>query len=319
MVWIPGISRLEKRKGGGRGGGGTSSGGSKGGTSSSGSSSSGSKGGTSSGTTSSGGGTTSSSGGTSRPAFSVPNTATGTKGASTYGSGGGRVSTIPAGTAFAGRQQGGATRDQVYGSNVYGSGYPAGYSATGRGVGGAGFPFYFWPLAWGGGLGYGAAYLHNREYGDPNNSSRPGGPMMQFSITSPAPIATYHVVSDNNTVHALIDTLTTNCSTISNKPLTAKSFSGGAGDPQPETTIQYYRSSSVALTLDGYNNTAALSDDTSLPNTPLPSSLDQTFLNCLNVTIGASVPLIDGACPSVGGAPLWLLVATLLVAVRNAL
>lgn len=34
----------------------------------------------------------------------------------------------------------------------------------GRGVAGRGFPFYFWPIAWGGAAGIGtAAYLHSDE------------------------------------------------------------------------------------------------------------------------------------------------------------
>lgn len=40
----------------------------------------------------------------------------------------------------------------------YGSGYPG---VSGLGTSGRNFPFVFWPLVWGGGLGYGAAYLHN--------------------------------------------------------------------------------------------------------------------------------------------------------------
>ena len=44
---------------------------------------------------------------------------------------------------------------------TYGSGYPG---VTGRGVAGRGFPFYFWPLAWGGIADVGtAAYLHSDE------------------------------------------------------------------------------------------------------------------------------------------------------------
>lgn len=43
----------------------------------------------------------------------------------------------------------------------YGSGYPG---VAGRGVASRGFPFVFWPLAWGGVAGVGAgAYLHNSE------------------------------------------------------------------------------------------------------------------------------------------------------------
>ncbi len=46
-------------------------------------------------------------------------------------------------------------------TSIYGSGYPG---TVGRGVAGRGFPFYYWPLVWGGLAGYGgASYLHNNE------------------------------------------------------------------------------------------------------------------------------------------------------------
>jgi hypothetical protein len=46
----------------------------------------------------------------------------------------------------------------------YGSGYPG---IVGRGVAGRGFPFVFWPLAWGGVAGVGTAvYLYDIEVGD---------------------------------------------------------------------------------------------------------------------------------------------------------
>jgi hypothetical protein len=101
-----------------------------------------------------------------------------TKSASSYGGGGGKVTTIPAGQFFAGRNSGGGTRNQVFGNQYvghdleqysslifvhrqYGSGYPG---VAGRGVAGRGFPFVFWPLAWGGAVGLGAgAYLHSNE------------------------------------------------------------------------------------------------------------------------------------------------------------
>lgn len=48
----------------------------------------------------------------------------------------------------------------------YGSGYP-GVSSS-RGVGGFGFPFYFWPVVWGGAAGAGGgAYLHTSEVRHP--------------------------------------------------------------------------------------------------------------------------------------------------------
>lgn len=44
---------------------------------------------------------------------------------------------------------------------MYGSGYPG---VAGRGVANRGFPFYFWPVVWGGGAGVGtAAYLHDED------------------------------------------------------------------------------------------------------------------------------------------------------------
>ena len=46
-------------------------------------------------------------------------------------------------------------------SRAYGSGYPG---ISGRGVGSRPFPFYFWPVVWGGAAGSAnAAYLHNSE------------------------------------------------------------------------------------------------------------------------------------------------------------
>lgn len=64
--------------------------------------------------------------------------------------------------------------------------------------------------------------------------------------------------------------------------------------PQPEQTIQYYRASTVALTLDGYNNTGALGPD-GTPDVLLPVNIDHELLSCLNQTIGSAVPLINRA------------------------
>ena len=74
--------------------------------------------------------------------------------------------------------------------------------------------------------------------------------------------------------------------------------------PVPEQVVQYYRASSFALSLDGYNNTAALpsnapaSNDSSpvqMADTPFPSGLNTTFLECVNSTTAASVPLLDAS------------------------
>jgi len=57
--------------------------------------------------------------------------------------------------------------------------------------------------------------------------------------------------------------------------------------------IQYYRASSVALSLDGYNNTAALSEVGGGEDIPLPSGIHMPLLECMNTTIANEVPLVD--------------------------
>ncbi|KDR73593.1 hypothetical protein GALMADRAFT_280747 [Galerina marginata CBS 339.88] len=273
-MFVPFISKrsdpkLYRRKGGGGKGGGSSGGG---------------KGGSSGGT-----------GGGSGTARSSPISSSGSsKSATSYGSGGGKATTIPSGQLFAGRESGGGTRSQVFGNSQYGSGYPG---VAGRGVAGRGFPFIFWPLAWGGigGLG-GAAYYHTTEYGRPDNSSRPGGIMMTAAFTSSSQNTTFRLVADNTTVSSLIDDITANCSSSLSSPSTivATAYNESLPAPQPEQAVQYYRASSVSLTLDGYNNTGA-ADPEGTPDTPLPTNIDATLLDCLNQTIGLAVPLVDGA------------------------
>ncbi|KAF7789717.1 hypothetical protein EIP86_000663 [Pleurotus ostreatoroseus] len=306
-------SRLDKRKGGGGRGGG--SGGGKGGGSSSGGhdgssgSTSGAKGGSSGTSSSSVKGSVNeplsgSTGGTSRTT-------------SAYGFGGGVPVTIPQGQPFAGRQLGGGTRTQVFGTQIYGSGYPG---VPSRGVSGLGFPFIFWPIVWGASLGYGAAYLHDSsEYGDVNNSSRPGGPMTQAVFQDPSSNNTFHLLADNSTVNSLIQSVSANC-TISNSTfLTAIPLNtSDPSQPRPEQAVQYYRASSVVLTLDGYNDTAALSGNVNQTDTPLPSWVNATFLDCLNQTIGAAVPLVDSGAvqwnlPSIGVLGLlWIVVSSIM-------
>ncbi|KAG8822640.1 hypothetical protein FRC17_009497 [Serendipita sp. 399] len=71
--------------------------------------------------------------------------------------------------------------------------------------------------------------------------------------------------------------------------------------PRPENVIQYYRSSSFALTYAKYNNTFALSSSNPTTNhasVSLPASIvDSAFLRCVNDTIRASLPLMDPLDP----------------------
>ncbi|CDO71014.1 hypothetical protein BN946_scf184844.g18 [Trametes cinnabarina] len=117
--------------------------------------------------------------------------------------------------------------------------------------------------------------------------------MMQAAFFSNSTNTTFHVVSDNSTVTALIASVDANCTVASNSSTSPLAFNGTASDPKPEQAIQYYRGSSVVLTLDGYNDTSALVDNSTAPAPPIPSNIDTSLLNCLNQTIGAAVPLFD--------------------------
>ena len=110
------------------------------------------------------------------------------------------------------------------------------------------------------------------------------------SNTTTGPPSTFHIVADNSTVTSLIASVRNNCTVSSNSSSSPAPFTGSASDPLPEQAVQYYRASSVALTLDGYNNTDALAGNETTPP-PLPSGVDTTLLSCLNATIGEAVPL----------------------------
>uniref|UniRef100_A0A0W0EVJ1 Uncharacterized protein n=1 Tax=Moniliophthora roreri TaxID=221103 RepID=A0A0W0EVJ1_MONRR len=267
-------SRSEKvrRKGGGGGGRGGSAGGR-----------SGSSGGRGGGSTSRGGssGSRSSSGCLISCTSSIAVGGT-NRGVSTNTNGGGPPVSIPVGYPFAGRHQ-------------YGSGYPG---VTGAGVSGRGFPFHFWPIAWGGAAGVGtAAYLHNsNEYGSASNTSRPGGELYTAHFTSNVRVAnsTFRLVADHDTVTSLVDDIFARCSRSMASYSTKTSASAPfIATPKPENAIQYYRASSIVLTLDGYNNTVVFTNNTNAPPAPLPANVDKVLMACLNTTIGDNAPLVN--------------------------
>ncbi|KAJ7250843.1 hypothetical protein B0H12DRAFT_1120069 [Mycena haematopus] len=262
--------RLSRRRGGGKSGGGA-------------------KGGEEGGGGESGAGASKSS--------PISTSGAGSKSAVTYGVGGGTPVVIPSGQLFAGRSEGGGTRAQAFGTRTYGSGYPG---ISGRGVANRGFPFYFWPLSFG--VGGSAAYLHsNTEYGHADNSSRPGGVMTTASFQSNGPNGTvFRILADLTTTTDLINDILANCSaSLTNSSISAAGSPTTYNDsstsslPQPEQIVQYYRASSIALSLDGYNDTAIFQAE-GTPDIPLPSDIDATTLDCLNQTIGLAAPLIGG-------------------------
>lgn len=122
--------------------------------------------------------------------------------------------------------------------------------------------------------------------------------MAEATFVSNSTNTPFHVLSDNSTIASLITSIHTNCSSSlsSSSSTSPRAYNASEpGAPQPEQAIQYYRASSVVLTLDGYNNSATLSNDPNATDSPLPSGIDMTLLDCLNQTIALSAPLVNSA------------------------
>ncbi|OCH87880.1 hypothetical protein OBBRIDRAFT_795794 [Obba rivulosa] len=180
-------------------------------------------------------------------------------------------------------------------------------------------PFCFWPVSYTPGYWYDPEYIIHNEYGSADNTSRPGGPMATAVFASDSNNSTFMILADNSTVASLISSIAANCTynngSSSSVPLPYNGSS--TSPPLPEQVIQYYRASSAALTLDGYNNTYAL-EGNSTTVVPLPSWVDVVLLSCLNDTIGEGIPLISAAdanCRTLMS--LGLLIASILCCLVN--
>ena len=271
-----------------------------------------------------------------------------------------RVVTAASGTSASGANTlGGGTRQYIYGSAVWGSGHgslnttPTGEQENGYGYfwvptlelqrSGGWYPFGFWPLCWG---NSDASYMASSLWY--NDAGRPGGAQAVYLVKSSADSRIeWLIVGDASTVKGLKTILEVEkekggCSVHPGDaiygflPDYVASTAGGTlyalADPAttrtgititPQTTVQYYRSSSVVLGLLGYTNGAFSSTGFGLPaywgrapinyaltmtqNATLASQISDSsnstystlvaeqnaFLECLNLTIAASVPIFD--------------------------
>lgn len=155
------------------------------------------------------------------------------------------------------------------------------------------------------------------QYGLPDNTSRPGGPLefAQFQSTNTSSI--FIVLADTSTVSSLIGSVKANCSSHLSKTNTSSSptpYTNQSTGPLPEEVVQYYRASSVALALGGYDS-AALNgtQNASAPVLSLPNGTDTALLTCLNDTIARAVPLVDAGARS-GPPAVYTLLFTWLLA-----
>ncbi|KIM27319.1 hypothetical protein M408DRAFT_24545 [Serendipita vermifera MAFF 305830] len=191
------------------------------------------------------------------------------------------------GHPFAGRYVGSGDRSTIYGSRLYGSGYPSSYTDNGGdAVQGRGFPYGSWPISWG-------AYRGGEEYTSSTlDVLRPGGPLVTVSVTpNPSTNEVYQLVGDRDSVMFMISDLVDWCHATPQWP---QIFSASGNATRPENVIQYYRASSFALTFAGYNNTAALGAASSTASVPLPDSIvNSPFLACINDTIAVALPILD--------------------------
>jgi hypothetical protein len=231
--------------------------------------------------------------------------------------GGGSPFTLGALSPFAGRLAGGGTRDAVVGTSRYGSGYPYSNGNIQRGgVYGQPFPFGFWPIFF---VGHG----YSGEYHDRNvngTEERPGGDLVQVAVypnatqwvltpeqtANNSALETFYMIGDRNSVETMLVVLSPcvgceqySCGTVNSS---ISEFTGDDTTIRFENTVQWYRSSSFGLAYAGYNNTYAflpLNESTTLDwnnSTPLSDSLsNDTFLQCLNDTIAAALPVLNAA------------------------
>jgi hypothetical protein len=215
--------------------------------------------------------------------------------------GGGAAFTLKSGP-YAGRSVGGGTREQVYGDMRYGSGYPG---VTGsRSVDGAPFPFGFYPIY------LPSPYLPSTDEYSPSaqGSDRPGGDMGAQLVASKllGPSAgQFYLIGDSSSV-SLVDTaLVVNCNTTDLIPFTNLTNTVPDSDssntmfhPKATEIVQFYRASSFALALVGFNASVlpAVSDSApyaGIPLDALPDYVDRPLLQCINRTIAFIIPIMD--------------------------
>ncbi|KAG6849346.1 hypothetical protein H0H93_009266 [Arthromyces matolae] len=135
-----------------------------------------------------------------------------------------------------------------------------------------------------------------QEYGLPESTVRFGGPLAIATFQSKAlSNVSFSLYADTSSLSQIIPQVNSNCSSLvvpANYTPVAVLSNVTSTLPSPGSVIQYYRSSSAALLLESYNNTAAWTNTTT-EDTPLPTDIDPQLLECLNSTIAAALPILD--------------------------
>jgi hypothetical protein len=150
------------------------------------------------------------------------------------------------------------------------------------------------------------------KYGLASNSARPSGAVIAAIIKALNDGSnTYRIVGDGVSVYNILRIIASSCNSNQSTPYTFHptvffDASDNSSRPHPEEIIQFYRASSFALSLDGYNNSMALASNAPLTNyvpptitiqSQLPTNIDSAFLGCLNSTIGNNLLLVNPPPP----------------------
>lgn len=118
--------------------------------------------------------------------------------------------------------------------------------------------------------------------------------MVQIAITSGAnDTLPFFFVSDTYSAGEVKGAITASCTDVTvSDPIPFNS----TGNIQTRSVVQFYRGGSAAALLQGYDNTVGSSGSPNVvPNPPFPPGANISMWTCLNGTIGASIPLMNGA------------------------
>ena len=108
----------------------------------------------------------------------------------------------------------------------------------------------------------------------------------------------FYLIGDFSSVSVVQVELVNHCNATSlDEPFTAFTYpiyDGTNTTRYPEATeiIQFYRASSFALALSGFNASALPEGAVSVIDV-LPDSVDRAFLQCINSTIASTIPIMD--------------------------
>jgi len=134
----------------------------------------------------------------------------------------------------------------------------------------------------------------------------------------------FYLIGDFSSVSGTQVELVALCNATSlDEPFTAFTYpiSDGTNTTQyPEATeiLQFYRTSSFALALSGFN-ASALPEGTAFPIDVLPDSVDRAFLQCINSTIASTIPIMDPPQSPISSVTATMMILVCVIGIMSAI